>query len=481
MSKKKKESTTEDTKQCTLYVEGMHCSACEVLIEKKLLKSEGVEAVDVSMSDGSVSLVLRGKDKPKLSSLNNDFKEFGYKFSDKKSETTNPAFISFDKNGGVRVNKKKAKNFLSGLGITILIIIGFLLFEKTGIARGVSIDSNSTIGGFFVFGIVAGLSSCAALVGGVLLSMVKQWNELYIDSESQAEKAKPHIMFHAGRLISYAFLGAALGAIGEIFSLSLETMSILVIIVSIIMFILGLQMLNVKWAQKIRFSLPKSFTRFASDEKNFKGQYMPFFTGWATFFLPCGFTLIAQGIALSSGNILRGSLIMFMFALGTLPTLIAISYSGLLFNKKPHLTTKFNLVAGLLVIMFAIYNLNSQLNVLGLPSLSDIRSYNNNVAEKQIVEVADNDEQVLKIIAKEFDYIPVNGTTLKAGIPVVLEVDNQGIQGCGTYMAARGLFEEEFYALKLGKNEIRFTPEKKGSYKLTCSMGMVPPVVLTVV
>ena len=42
---------------------------------------------------------------------------------------------------------------------------------------------------------------------------------------------------------------------------------------------------------------------------NFKGKYMPIIMGALTFFLPCGFTITAQGLALASGNIIQGSLI----------------------------------------------------------------------------------------------------------------------------------------------------------------------------
>jgi copper chaperone CopZ len=36
--KKKQKPSSNKIKDCTLYVDGMHCASCEVLIEKKLLK-----------------------------------------------------------------------------------------------------------------------------------------------------------------------------------------------------------------------------------------------------------------------------------------------------------------------------------------------------------------------------------------------------------------------------------------------------------
>ncbi|HCB52054.1 TPA: hypothetical protein DEP21_05855 [Patescibacteria group bacterium] len=54
--------------------------------------------------------------------------------------------------------------------------------------------------------------------------------------------------------------------------------------------------------------------------------------GVLTFFLPCGFTLAMQILAISSGNFWMGGLIMGFFALGTLPGLLGIG--GLLARAK---------------------------------------------------------------------------------------------------------------------------------------------------
>ncbi len=168
------------------------------------------------------------------------------------------------------------------------------------------------------------------------------------------------------------------------------------------------------------------------------------------------------------------------FALGTLPILFAISFGSVSMNAKPHLTARFNVVAGALIFVFALYNINGQLNVLGLPSFSDFNSRDSKVEkiEDENLIVENGEEQVIKFIADEFEYIPVGSTTLKAGVPTKLIVDNQGIVGCGAQMAARGLFKG-VVSLESGENVVEFTP-KKGTYKLTCSMGMVPPVTIRV-
>ncbi|KXK26142.1 MAG: Heavy-metal-associated domain protein [candidate division WS6 bacterium OLB20] len=467
---------TPKVKTCTLYVDGMHCQSCEVLIERKLLKQEGVKAADVSLQGRTVEITYAGSGAPDPELLSDQFADLGYRFSRKKFAYDAP-FIRL-KNGRVLINSAKTGQAFQLAAIVVSLLIAFLMFERLQLGQFVSVDSSSALPAFFVLGLVAGLSSCAALIGGLLLSLIKQWNEQYIDAETTAERAIPHWLFHAGRLIGFTLLGGLLGLAGEAVSLNNATFfAVLTVVVSIIMFILALQMLGVTWAQKLTLRAPKSLTRFAADESNFTGRWMPFAVGAGTFFLPCGFTLIAQTVALTSGSFMQGALIMLMFALGTFPTLLGISFGGLVLNRKPQLTAKFNMVAGLVVIFFALYNINGQLNVLGLPSLSDIQV--TSTVEEVPLEPVDG-VQVLNFTAQGFEYIPEGTTTLTAGVPAKLVVNNKGIQGCGAFMAANGLIDN-FYALKPGINEIDLGVPVKGTYKLTCSMGMVRPITITVI
>ncbi len=446
---------------------------------KKLLRHKGIESVDASLKNNIVDINYVGKNGVDITKLNTEFKQLGYKFSATKFKAlkTKPLF-SFH-NGNLEINAKKLRDAYKTLLVVFIFIGAFFLFENFQLGRYVSVDSNSSIPAFFALGLIAGLSSCAALIGGLLLSLVKQWNEVYI-AESNIQKAQPHIMFHAGRIISFFILGGALGLIGKSISLSNTTfISILTILVSFIMFTLALQMLGVGWAQKFKFTAPKFFTRYIADESNFEGKYMPSITGALTFFLPCGFTLIAQSVALTSGNVLQGALIMLAFSLGTLPTLLAISFGGLAFNARPHLTARFNIVAGLIIIFFVIYNVNGQLNVLGYPSLNDISFSSSNKETQEIAEV-NNGVQVINLVTKGFEYIPTGSTTIKANIPTKLIIDNQGTQGCAAYMASRGLIKN-YIEIKPGITEVDLGSPRKGTYKITCAMGMVAPVTINVV
>src|SRR5690606_30159690 len=93
----------------------------------------------------------------------------------------------------------------------------------------------------------------------------------------------------------------------------------------------------------------------------------------------------------------------------------------------------------------------------------------------QQIAVAPGEEQQVNIIAEGFEYRPTGPTVFAAGVPTKLVVDNKGVLGCAAYMASRGLISS-FVQLQNGVNAIDLGAPRKGTYKLTCSMGMVAPI-----
>jgi len=443
------------------FVEGMHCASCEVLIERKLLDMKGIKSVEAKTSKGEVLIEYAGE-KPKAKLLNSIFKKENYIFSDEPM-----------------VDKPLTGNNLSTIIlISLLLIIGFLFLNRLGLSRLVNVNSKSSLIAFFAFGIIAGISSCAALVGGIILSLSKQWADIYADKQSTLEKFKPHIMFNSGRVLAYGILGSLLGALGGKLQVSLKFTSFFIIGISLLMLLLGLQMLGVKRLRKFQFTLPRVFTRYIADETNFKGRYMPFIMGTLTFFLPCGFTITAQGIALLSGNFIQGGLIMAFFALGTAPTLLFIGLSAIKFSSRPKFALQFSKIAGILILFFALFNINNQLNVLGAPSLNDINTIsskpnenNGTVSGKDLAPIVDG-KQVLKMDASASGYQP-NYFKVVAGSPVRWEINDKGTSGCTNAIISKSLFDGEI-ALTPGQTSIKeFMPAKPGKYKFSCWMGMV--------
>ncbi len=431
-------------KETTYFVKGMHCASCELLIEKKILKERGVNAVEASMSTSEVRIDYEDRS-PSIERLNKVFKKDGYSFSaqPQKPQEKDPF--------------QKIFHLVLNFSIAVLLMAGFIALTQSELAAKVVVTSSSALPTFFFFGLMAGISSCAALVGGIVLSMSKQWSG----------GLRPQILFNFGRLASFAVFGILLGTVGNFLQMSLAATAVLTIVVSLLMVFLGLQMLGFKKLRRLQLTLPRSITRFVANEQNFRGRYLPLFLGALTVLLPCGFTLTTQGIALTSGNPLQGGLIMLFFALGTLPMLLIIGFSSAKLTQKPHLSDQFQKLAGVLVLFFAVYNVNAQLNVLGVSSLSDLGLTTNSSSE--VV-------QVLKMDAFSYGYEP-NYFKLEVGVPARFEITDRGVSGCTNAVISKGLFEGRI-DLANGKTSIKeFTPEKVGRYKFSCWMGMVSGVI----
>ncbi|HHL19041.1 MAG TPA: cation transporter, partial [Thiothrix sp.] len=225
----------------TYYIDGMHCIACELLIEKELKALPNVKTTDVSFGKKTIVVEHLKEDINPAKQYNQVLNNLGYTLSEKPNRKE-------------KINDKKRRFIKITLALIISVAVYHLLNYQWSFSA-ISISSSSSSWAFFTFGLIAGISSCAALVGGLLLSLSKQWNTLYNDTPL-VKRSMPFIMFNSGRLFSYALLGGLLGVIGGAFQLSTYATSILVLAVSIMMIIIGLQMLGTPWISRIRLQLP---------------------------------------------------------------------------------------------------------------------------------------------------------------------------------------------------------------------------------
>ena len=93
--------------------------------------------------------------------------------------------------------------------------------------------------------------------------------------------------------------------------------------------------------------------------------FTPLIIGFATFFLPCGFTQSMQLAALSSGSFISGMFIMLAFALGTLPMLALLSFGSASFAHSKHAPLFFK-SAGVVVIGLGVFSFLAGLAGLGI-------------------------------------------------------------------------------------------------------------------
>lgn len=322
----------------------MHCKACVLLTESELKELPQVTSAKSSLANHSVE--VEG--------------DFGDKTPEKIAEELT---IPLKSHGyTISVERQQHATSWGDFKIAIPIAIGFaalfVLLQKMGIVNLIS-AGNVTYGTAFVIGIVASLSTCMAVVGGLVLSMSATFAK-------EGDRIRPQLMFHGGRIVSFFLLGGVIGALGSAFTLNTSATFMLSLIVGIVMLLLGINLLDVfHWAKKIQPSMPRFIAQHAHGVAKFNHTLTPLLVGVATFFLPCGFTQSMQLYTLTTGNFLTGGLTMLAFALGTLPVLALVSFSSLSMKDSSKSGIFFK-TAGLVVIMFALFNLINSLVVIGL-------------------------------------------------------------------------------------------------------------------
>jgi sulfite exporter TauE/SafE len=232
------------------------------------------------------------------------------------------------------------------------------MLQKMGLTNVIQI-SQLDYRSIFIIGLIASVSSCMAVVGGLVLSISANFAK-------QGDKIKPQVFFHASRLVSFFILGGTIGVLGATVQLGIIGNFILNLTVGLVLLILGINLLEVfPWAKKIQPAIPAFIGSRIYNLKNINHTLTPILVGAATFFLPCGFTQSMQIYALSTKNFWQGALTMLVFALGTLPTLALLSFGSAIMGNRIK-TGIFFKVAGILVLFFALINIAGSLATIGI-------------------------------------------------------------------------------------------------------------------
>lgn len=327
-------------KHVTLHVSGTHCNSCKIFIEDTLNEQIGIEGVRVNLKDKTVSFDT---------SLNDPLHTLADVLTEKIKH--NGYTLSLERGGAGRAGSGV---FWQALPIGLAVLALFFLVQKSGIVN-FGLGGTVTPVTSFVIGLIASVSSCLAVVGGLVLSLSATV------SQDKVSDVRPMVLFHVGRLLSFALLGGALGALGGAIGVSFTFTAILGIIASVVMILLGLNLVGV--LERAHITLPASTFRFFQNVEHKTAA--PFVIGAGTFFLPCGFTQAMQVVALSSGSFFSGLFIMTAFALGTLPMLALLSFGSASFAGSRSAPLFFT-TAGVVVVGLGAFTLLAGLAGLGI-------------------------------------------------------------------------------------------------------------------
>lgn len=424
----------------------MTCTSCEIIITDELNQITEIDKVVVCSKKKTAEIRYQGNlDVP---GVIKKIKELGYDASEEPIKN------------GFKANKQQwLYAFLALAGIFIV----FKYLKWIGVMRLLKIDTSEvSFGVAFVVGIIASMSTCLAIVGAVVMSFASKYKT---QGSFYKASVKPHLMFHAGRLATFFVLGGILGMIGGWFSISLRVTAIMTIALAVILAWLGLNIVGLfPSMSSFGIRMPKKIMKTWNRLKESEHKLAPVLLGGITFFLPCGFTQSMQLFALSSGSFWTGAFTMFLFALGTLPILLTLGITASRAKNKKRVV--FQLVIGILIVVFAFYTLQSGLAMLGLNS--DFLPSSKNETELQFSD--DGSKRVVKMNIGYYGFEP-QVINLKKGVPVKWIIDGTGSTGCTNKIIVPSLNISK--KINSGDNIVEFTPTESGVIPFSCWMGMV--------
>lgn len=326
----------------TFHVSGTHCASCKIFIEDALKEQDFIRDARVDLKKEVLEVETDSDQAPEelAKVMTEKIRSNGYVVSVEKSAK----------------QKQNSDVFWKALPIGLGFLALFFLLQKSGILN-IGLGGQVTPVTSFIIGLIASVSSCLAIVGGLVLSLSAKI------SQDNVNDTKTFVLFHSGRLISFAILGGVLGAIGSVIGINFTFTAILGLLASVVMLLLGLNLVGV--FEKSKIAIPSGLFNFFRKIEH--KTFAPLTLGFATFFLPCGFTQSMQVSALSSGSFGSGFLIMLSFALGTLPMLAFLSFGSASFAHGKHAPVFFK-SAGIVVIGLGLFALLSGLAGLGIIS-----------------------------------------------------------------------------------------------------------------
>lgn len=441
-------------KKIIIPIKGMHCASCELLIEEELKKIPEITKVNVNHRQSRAEIFYHTQ-KPNPEEINNAIRQAGYE----TGATESKSLITRD------------PDIYKDLGYAFLfLIIFYLIFKSLGLTNFnlATPSSPSEFSVILLVGLTAGLSTCLALVGSIVLGL-SATHALQHPEATTWQKFRPHLYFNLGRILSFLVLGGLLGLLGSIIQVNNTIQGILTILVGLIMLLTGLKLTGIfPKLENFNLTLPKQISQFLGIDQKHNQEYShsnSFWIGALTFFLPCGFTQTMQLLAITSGNFWSGSLVMGIFALGTTVGLLTIA--GITSVVTGVFARRFFKFAGLVVILLSLFNISNGFNLTGWKTAFGKSNNITTITDPNVQLV--NGQQIVSMEENNSGYSP-NRFTIQKDLPVQWKINVKAPNSCAISLIVPDYKIQK--TLSAGENIIEFTPTKTGRIPFSCAMGM---------
>jgi len=184
----------------------------------------------------------------------------------------------------------------------------------------------------FLMGLIGSIH-CIGMCGPLVMA-------LPIAHQNNFQKWRSLILYHFGKISSYAILGVLLGLFGSQLPLYGVQENLSIVMGSImLLYVLYVFVIKANWSPSIihfnrvyNFIIKKMGLLFKS-----KNKTAFYFIGFLNGLLPCGMVYVALTSALATQSVVKGGFIMAFFGLGTLPALLMVAIGGQYFGRSVRL------------------------------------------------------------------------------------------------------------------------------------------------
>ncbi|WAK01906.1 urease accessory protein UreH domain-containing protein [Methylobacter sp. YRD-M1] len=444
-------------KHYELPVTGMQCAECENHIVAAVAGLPGIIKAQASFTDETLTLDL-DSDIISLKTVCAAVKSAGYECSNRARHE--PAGLG-------------KRFFLIVIAITgIILLLQLDKFVQLDLAPE-DIGKTANYGLLFLVGVLTSFH-CIGMCGGFVLSY----------TVSDARSGKPgffsHLLYGLGKTLSYSGFGALFGLIGGAITFTLGMRSMASAIAGVFLILYGLSMMEAfSGLRHLHIRLPFFVNRFLVRRRQRTSN--PFIIGLLNgLMIACGPLQAMYIMAAGTGSALAGATMLAVFALGTLPIMLAFGYFAGMISSGA--TQRFMKISAFIILLLGAAMLNRSLLISG--SGYDVNSLLSRASlafqERFMTWRHDHADagshlqdgyQVIYMEAEATAYKP-DQFNLRYGIPVKWIINVKELSSCNKSIIVPAL--DMTIDLKPGLQVVEFTPQQMGAISWSCYMGMIP-------
>jgi sulfite exporter TauE/SafE/copper chaperone CopZ len=435
----------------------MQCAECENHIVEAVAGLPGIIKARASFTDETLTLDL-DDDIISLKTVCAAVKSAGYECASRARHK--PAGL------GKRL-------FLIVIAITgIILLLQLNKFVQLDLSPE-DVGKTANYGLLFLVGVLTSFH-CIGMCGGFVISY----------TVAGVKSNKPsyfiHLLYGLGKTLSYSGFGALFGLIGGTITFTLGMRSVVSAIAGAFLILYGLSMLEAfSGLRRLHLRLPFFVNRFLVRWRQRTSN--PFIIGLLNgLMIACGPLQAMYIMAAGTGSALAGATMLAVFALGTLPVMLAFGYFAGMISSGA--TQRFMKISAAIILLLGAAMLNRSLLISG--SGYDVNSLLSRASlafqERFMTWQHDHADagshlqdgyQVIYMEAEATAYKP-DQFNLRYGIPVKWIINVTELSSCNKRIIVPSL--DMTIDLKPGLQVVEFTPQQMGAISWSCYMGMIP-------